>query len=96
MRKIVAIDVESLWAFFEFLCMWIAIPQFENSGYISVPAGLFAALWPVVAYDGQNGSSWLVERLCTKDETDNRDQKDLVVQRTTLLQWSNTAIQCCS
>eukprot|EP01052_Picozoa_sp_SAG31_P035215 SAG31_NODE_4219_length_3450_cov_3.587586_2_plen_234_part_00 len=52
------IVVGGLCTLFEFLCLWIAIPQFKNSGYISCPAGLLLVLWVVVAYDGKNGCTW--------------------------------------
>jgi hypothetical protein len=84
-RVKVAAAVGGLWAFFEFLCLWIAIPQFQNSGYISCPAGLLAALWPVVAYDRKHGSSWIVERICKTPEGETASAT--TAQRTAMVQY---------
>ena len=33
-----------------YCCIWIVIPQFEHSSYLSAPMVLFAAAWVVLAY----------------------------------------------
>ena len=49
--------VGGTWLLFMYCCLWIVIPQFDSSSYLSVPVVLSAAVWAAVAYKGHDGPS---------------------------------------